>query len=288
MHHGLFVINAITNKIEKNLPYSTTLNSPPILSPDGKYLYVSLISPPNNSSYSILDTSSDTVVGDLTLPFSTQYLTITKDGLHAFAVDYNSPTKIHIVDLINKTIISTFSITWQDVSVPGKTQYWEFTMNKSSLGLTPNGNKLFVAGSPQIIAGTTNYGRPDMTKMVVLDAASLTIASRIQFSSNLISSGYTYAIPATFTFTPDSQRGYLNYEYIWALDTINNAIVGGLSSGFSANTAKTPDGKYGYISDDFVVYKFDTATNKIINAVSNNGQFTYFSTYGIVIQPDIT
>jgi pimeloyl-ACP methyl ester carboxylesterase len=278
----IFVIDTTSNKVTKKINFPLVNQwEQIILTQDGKYLYVPLDDRASGTSrtttkYSIIDTSTNTIVNSLTLPFPTNYLTFTKDGSRAYAINGSDPKKISVIDTNSQAVISTFSLTWQVSNATDQTEDYVLRMNdmfdvwgqymttQSILSLTPDGSRIYVYGQPIRTSATDYSDINDNTIVIAFDTTTNNITSRISRDrKNWINQGWW----PTFRFSQDGQHGYMNGNYqSIALDILNNTLSTNLGLGKNLDIAITPDGKYGYSaawSDGF--YKFDTATNTIIN-----------------------
>lgn len=279
----LFVIDTSTRKVTKDIILGSYSNFPtsfptfPAISPDGKFLYVA-----SNSATLVIDTTTDTVIDSLMLPFPIYSPVITKDGAYAYAIDRNNRNNISIVDIKNKAVISTFSPTWQVSNTQGQTE--THGMQMSTLGITPDGSRIYATGSRMFATGgvvISGIRIPDNTVAIAIDTNTNTVVGRVQSSSN-VGSG----LLPLFAFSPDGQRGYLmGLGMPIAFNTISNNFISRVNVASNAfSIAITPDGKYGYSVDSFNgVRKFDTATNTFITTV--NGTDNLLLPGNIVIGP---
>lgn len=192
----VYVMDTATNTVSTTI-FVGPANGPIAVTPDGSQVYVATIGTSFGSNVSVIDTASNTVVGNqIPVVFLSGGLVFTPDGSHAYAGGFGI------------TVIDTFSHSTTTIPLPP-------TVSVGSLAITPDGSKIFF---------TTSSFTPGVPGTLgVIRTADNTIVQQFTFPPQaILGFGNQLAI------TPDGAFAWVadNAENkIWIFSTANLSVV---------------------------------------------------------------
>jgi YVTN family beta-propeller protein len=195
------------------------------VSQDGRLLYIA-----NESadSLSILDLSTNSVLGEIPLGYGPQAVALTPDGHKAFVTDFYS---IHVVDLPTRTVKTTLRLK-------------DSVQDESRMAVLEDGEEVFQGPRDILISpdGRWIYAAVEDTgEVVVLDTSTDRVMRKIPVGS----------YPGGLALSPDGARLYVarrGGETIMVMDTMRYKIIAEIQVGPEPwDIALSPDGDTAYV-----------------------------------------
>ena len=291
------VLNLKNNTVEQtisdasfNEPYTVTINAA------GTKAYVTNSS---SSTVTIIDVTTNTVIGTIGGFDGPSGLVITPDGNYAYVNNYGGPiagsgngNTVSVVDLNTNAIVGTLTVGPLPPGPPAA---------PAALAITPDGAYVYVV----------NYvnGNPDMGTVSII---------RTSDNSVQVNAITGFSGPFAIAITPNGKYGYVtnfgsnNFSPVGTtvsvIDISSNTIAASISVGIQpSGIAIAPSGQYAYVSNYHTLYDgpnftdltasqgtiniIDIHSNKVISpvidvglspdaiAISPNGQFAYVTNY---------
>jgi YVTN family beta-propeller protein len=193
-----------------------------------------------NDTVSVVDTSSNRVVANVSVGSDPSAIAITPNSRYAYETNENS-NSVDVIDTTSNKVIATIIV--------GKDPY--------GIAITPDGQYVYVAN---LGLHTSRYTAS------VIEASSNTIKATISLS----------LAPRNIAITPNGQYAYVTGAYrqdfdVNVIETKNNTILTKIwtGGGGTSGIAITPDGRYTYVASRHSVDVIDTTSNKIIDQIRN-------------------
>jgi YVTN family beta-propeller protein len=196
------------------------------------------------SYVSVVDTSTNTVIGTVRGGFNPIGVAVRPDGAFAYVAN-NGSNSVSVIDTSSNTVVATVPVGGSPIGV----------------AITPNGAFAYV----------TDNGTNDVS---VIDTSTRTVVATV---TGVID-------PVRVAITPDGARAYVTNgaaEKVTVIDTSSNIITGSIPIGDgpgggpdnATGIAITPNGRFAYVVNyaKSAVAVIDTSSNTVVETVPVNG-----------------
>ncbi|MFZ2498125.1 TIGR04279 domain-containing protein [Methanosarcina sp.] len=266
---------------------ASTLAAINVLNVTGPYAYA-YITNYHNSTVSIIDTSTNTVIKTVDVGRNPFGVAVSSDGTMVYVTNWGSNT-VSVIDAFTNTVTATLKV--------GKRPY--------GVAVSPDGSKVYVtnelSNTVSVIDAITNtvtatvpagsypsgvVFSPDGAKVYVANEGGT--VSVIDTVTNTMTANIAVgSTPIAIAVSPDGAKVYVtNYESntVSVIDTSTNTVTATVAVGScSGGIAVSPDGSKVYVTNELsnTVSVIDTSTNTVTATVDVGS-----SLWGVAVSPD--
>jgi uncharacterized protein (TIGR03118 family) len=241
-----------------------------------------------SSSVSVIDTSTNTVIGTVGVGGRPVGVAFTPTGSRVYVTNSDSDS-VSVIDTATNTVITTIAVA----SFP------------QGIAITPDGARAYVANTSSnnvavidtatntvtttIAVGISSNGvaiSPNGSRCYVTNAGSDSVSVIDTATNTVIATVGVGSLPFAVVITPDGSRAYIGNNqstFISVIDTATNTVIATVENVFQPEgLAFTPDGSRLFAAaNSNHVSVIDTATNTVVATIPI-GAFTA----GMAVTPD--